>query len=78
MAKNVCGREKRTRGILGVLFIVLAFIVGETLGWIIGVVGLALLLTAMFSYCPMNALMHRNTCNRPVIRTPLRDKGITY
>ncbi|MBX9853007.1 MAG: DUF2892 domain-containing protein, partial [Cytophagaceae bacterium] len=43
-----------------------------------GIIGLGLLLTAMFSYCPMNALMHRNTCSRTYIRSPLRDKEITY
>ena len=76
MAANVCGREKRTRGIVGVLFIIVAFIVGETIGWAIGIVGLVLLLTAMFSYCPLNAMMHRNSC-RSYIRDPLRDREMT-
>ena len=77
MAANVCGRERRTRGIIGVIFIVLAFIVGEIIGWIIGIVGLSLLLTAMFSYCPVNAMAGRNSCRR-YVRDPLRDREMTY
>ena len=74
MAANVCGKERRSRGIIGVLLIVASFIIGQTIGWIVGIVGLALLLTAMFSYCPINALAHRNTCrSRPFVRDPMRD-----
>jgi hypothetical protein len=74
MAANVCGKEKRTRGIIGVLLIVAGFIVSQTIGWILGIVGVVLLLTAMFSYCPINALAHRNSCRRPLVRDPLRDR----
>lgn len=77
MAANVCGRERRTRGIMGVILIVVAFIVGEVFGRIIGIVGLALLLTAMFSYCPVNAMAGRNSCRR-YVRDTLRDREMTY
>lgn len=77
MVANVCGRERRVRGIVGVLLIIAGFVVGATLGWVLGIVGLVLLLTAMFSYCPLNALMHRNSC-RAYIRDPLRDREMTY
>ena len=59
---NVCGREKRVRSIVGVLLIIAAFVIGETLGWVVGIIGIVLLLTAILSYCPVNALAHRNTC----------------
>lgn len=74
MAANVCGRERRTRGIIGVLLIVAAFIIGQTIGWVVGIAGLILLLTAMFSYCPINALAHRNSCRpRTFLRDPTRN-----
>lgn len=77
MRANVCGRERRIRGIVGILMIIIGFIVGATAGWIIGIIGLVLLLTGMFSYCPMNALMHRNSC-KAYIKDPLRDREMTY
>jgi len=44
---------------IGVILIVLGMIVAN---WIVGVAGLVVLLTAMFSYCPINQLLHRNSC----------------
>lgn len=76
MTSNVCGRERRTRGIVGVLLIIVAFIVGQVIGWIVGIAGIILLLTAMFSYCPVNALANRNSCRRSLIRDPFRDREV--
>jgi|GEM_PF-6009605 len=59
MIQNVCGRERNLRAMIGVILIVLGMIVAN---WIVGVVGIAILLTAMFSYCPINYLLHRNSC----------------
>jgi uncharacterized membrane protein len=77
MRANVCGPERRVRGIVGVLLIIVGFIVAQTAGWIIGIIGLVLLLTAMLSYCPINAIFGRNSC-RAFIRDPLRDREMTY
>ena len=59
MIPNVCGREKNLRAMIGVILIVIGMIVAN---WEIGVLGLAVLLTAMFSWCPVNQLLHRNSC----------------
>ena len=59
MIPNVCGRERNLRAMIGVILIVLGMIVAN---WIVGVAGLVVLLTAMFSYCPINQLLHRNSC----------------
>ncbi|MBO9703778.1 MAG: DUF2892 domain-containing protein [Sporocytophaga sp.] len=67
MAANVCGREKSVRWIVGIILFVAGIVVAGTAGWIMGIAGVALILTAMFSYCPVNAMFHRNTC---MVRTP--------
>ncbi len=60
MIPNVCGRERNLRAMIGVILIVIGMIVAN---WIVGVLGLAVLLTAIFSYCPVNQLLHRNSCS---------------
>lgn len=78
MTANVCGRERRIRGIVGVILIIVGFIIGgNALGWIVGIVGLVLLLTGILSYCPINSLTGRNSC-RVYTRDPLRDHEMTY
>ncbi|WP_028979216.1 YgaP family membrane protein [Sporocytophaga myxococcoides] len=67
MAANVCGREKTARWIVGIILFVAGIVVAGTAGWIMGIGGVVLILTAMFSYCPVNAMFHRNTC---MVRTP--------
>lgn len=59
MIPNVCGRERNIRAMIGVILIVLGMVIAN---WVLGVVGFALLLTAVFSYCPVNYLLHRNSC----------------
>ncbi len=67
MAANVCGREKTARWIFGIILFVAGIIVAGTAGWIMGIGGVILILTAMFSYCPVNAIFHRNSC---MVRSP--------
>jgi hypothetical protein len=67
MAANVCGREKTVRWIFGIILFIAGIIVAGTAGWIMGIGGVILILTAMFSYCPVNAVFHRNTC---MVRSP--------
>lgn len=62
MTQNVCGIEKRTRAIIGIILIIIGFIVSETVGLVIGVIGGFLILTAFFSFCPINAMFGRNSC----------------
>lgn len=76
MTSNVCGKERKRRGVVSVLMIILALVVGEIFGLVIGIIGAVILLTAIFSYCPMNALAHRNSC-RPSLRDPLRSREST-
>lgn len=67
MAPNVCGREKSVRWIAGIILFIAGIVIAGTTGWIMGIAGVVLILTAMFSYCPVNAIFHRNTC---MVRTP--------
>ena len=59
MIQNVCGRERNLRAMIGVILIVLGMIVAN---WVVGIAGFAVLFTAVFSYCPINQLFHRNSC----------------
>ncbi|MFN3405070.1 MAG: DUF2892 domain-containing protein [Cytophagaceae bacterium] len=63
MTANVCGREKTTRWILGIVLFVLGLIITGVAGWILGILGIISILTALFSYCPVNYLAGRNTCS---------------
>ncbi|MFL5728623.1 MAG: DUF2892 domain-containing protein [Cytophagaceae bacterium] len=57
--RNVCGRERTLRFLLGVLLIVLGIFYNS---WIIGLLGWLPIATAVFSYCPVNSLFGRNSC----------------
>lgn len=67
MTANVCGREKKVRTILGIIMILAGLLIGHTVGIIMVVVGAFSVLTALFSYCPINQIAGRNTCR---ITTP--------
>jgi hypothetical protein len=58
--RNVCGRERTMRFLLGVLVVVLSIFYGS---WIAASVGIYLLLTAIFSYCPFNKALGINSCS---------------
>jgi hypothetical protein len=68
MGRNVCGRERTLRFVIGLLLVALGIAYGS---WIIGIIGGIPILTAMFSYCPINKVMGRNSCSmmdgRPVV-----------
>ena len=59
MIPNVCGRERNLRAMIGVILIVFGMVVAS---WILGIAGLLVLLTSVFSYCPINHLLNRNSC----------------
>jgi hypothetical protein len=60
MGRNVCGRERTLRFAIGLLLVVLGIAYGS---WIIGILGGIPILTAMFSYCPINQALGRNSCS---------------
>jgi hypothetical protein len=68
MGRNVCGRERTLRFVIGFLLVALGIAYGS---WIIGIIGGIPILTAMFSYCPINKAMGRNSCSiidgKPVV-----------
>lgn len=65
MTSNVCGKERVVRGILGFILLSGGLVTGGTIGWILGILGVAMGLSAIFSYCPMNVLIHHNSCPMP-------------
>jgi hypothetical protein len=48
--KNVRGAEAVLRSIIGVILIILAFFVEGILRWVVGLIGVAFILTAIFGY----------------------------
>ncbi|MFN6944645.1 MAG: DUF2892 domain-containing protein [Cytophagaceae bacterium] len=62
MTENVCGRERLIRAIVGLVLLIIGFILSNTLGLIIGLLGAYSLLTSVISICPVNTLMGRNSC----------------
>lgn len=59
MVQNVCGTERLIRFLLGFVIIVVAIGISS---WVLGIIGVILLLTAVFSYCPINQALSRSTC----------------
>jgi len=47
---NVGRRERIFRFVIGVVLIALAFLVSGASAWIVGLIGLAIILTAIFGY----------------------------
>ena len=58
--RNVCGRERNIRFLLGVLIVAAAIFYGS---WIIAIIGIYLLLTAIYSYCAVNKVLGINSCS---------------
>ncbi len=55
MEKNIGGADRLVRIITAVVLagLILTGAVGGTIAWILGVVGIALLLTSSISFCPL-------------------------
>ncbi len=66
MSHNMGKNEKYLRIILGVVVIVASLLLGESgiLVWqlIAAFVGLVLIITGIFAYCPVNTSLSRNSC----------------
>lgn len=64
MERNVCGKERIIRAILGILILTVGIYYASW--W--GAVGLIPLLTAITGYCPLNQAIHHSSC--PVRTAP--------
>lgn len=63
MKRNVGSFDRIIRGILGALALVGLFLVkGTALQIVLGIVGIVLILTAIFGLCPLYSLLGINTC----------------
>jgi hypothetical protein len=58
--RNVCGRERTIRFLLGILLVGIGIFYSS---WITAIIGAIPLLTAVFSYCPLNRALGRNSCS---------------
>ncbi|MFN6946828.1 MAG: DUF2892 domain-containing protein [Cytophagaceae bacterium] len=59
MTRNVCGNDKIVRSVMGLLFILGAIVWNS---WIFAILGIILLLTVFFSFCPINKAVNYNSC----------------
>ena len=48
--KNVMGGEAIFRSVIGVILIILAFLISGVFRWVSGLIGVVLILTAIFGY----------------------------
>ncbi len=48
--KNVGGVEYIFRSVIGVILIISAFLISGSAGWVLGSIGVAIILTAIFGY----------------------------
>lgn len=62
--KNVGKIDRELRGILGILILLVSFfLLNYPINYIIGLIGLLLLLTSIFGTCGLYSLLKINTCN---------------
>ncbi len=61
MRKNACGVERVIRFLLGLAIGSLFFVLHGPARYL-GLIGLAPIITAITGYCPLNALLGRNSC----------------
>ncbi|MGE4372195.1 MAG: DUF2892 domain-containing protein [Xanthobacter sp.] len=73
MTANVGGADRVVRFIVGIILLLVPFVgvsiipaLADIGGWVwvIGIVGLVMLLTAIFRFCPAYLLVGINTCPR--------------
>lgn len=64
MQINVGSPERIIRLVLGTLFLILGIFAGfgPFWGWVLGIVGVVLLATGLFRFCPAWWLLGFNTC----------------
>ncbi|WMJ73552.1 DUF2892 domain-containing protein [Cytophagaceae bacterium ABcell3] len=59
MTRNVCHNDKVVRVVLGIILLILAISINS---WIFGGFAVYFLLTAFFSFCPINKAVNYNSC----------------
>ncbi len=73
MTPNVGGADRVLRFIMGIVLVLVPFVGASIVPalaqiggwvWVIGVVGLGMLLTALFRFCPAYPLLGINSCPR--------------
>lgn len=66
MECNVGNTDRIVRFIVGILLLIAPFLgwVQGTWGWVLGIVGLILVLTAWVKFCPLYKLIGVTTCKR--------------
>lgn len=61
---NVGKMDALVRFIVGVLAIVIGMFIGGLTAWIAGIVGVVLMATAVFNFCPIYTIIKANTCKK--------------
>lgn len=64
MTVNVGSTDRVVRFILGVVFLVLAFVLSGALRWVFGLLGLVMFATAAINFCPIWAVLGINTLGK--------------
>ncbi|MGQ3676625.1 YgaP family membrane protein [Xanthobacter sp. TB0139] len=73
MTANVGGADRVLRFIVGIILLLVPFVGASIIpalagiggwAWVIGAVGLVMLLTAIFRFCPAYSLVGINSCAR--------------
>lgn len=66
MTKNVGKTDKIVRIVLAVILAALDFfeVVGGGFSWVLSVVAIVLLVTALVNFCPLYTLLGKNTCEK--------------
>jgi hypothetical protein len=64
MIKNVGQTDKIIRIVLGIVLIALDFfeVVQGMLSWVLGIVGIVLIITAFLNFCPLYKIIGQSTC----------------
>ena len=61
MKTNVCGIDRFLRIVIGIGLVSLVFVLEGSLKWL-GLVGLVPLLTGVFGFCPLYAILGISSC----------------
>ena len=61
---NVGPKDRTARIIFAVILMAAGYIMGGTVGTVIGVIGLIPMLTGLMGYCPVYSLLRFNSCGK--------------
>lgn len=63
MKRNESNTDRIIRLVLAVVFFALAFTLNGALVWVVGLLGVIMLVTAAVGFCPLYALFGISTCS---------------